>query len=259
VSLPHAKLECLKIDLGEIPLPDAEKLMLHLSEERHRGSVPDAVIFAAHPKTVSVGLRDGRSPWPRDILVTPDRLAREGIALVKSVRGGGVTFHWPGQVVCYPVLALRHRERDVRRYMSQLECVALECLASLGVHGKLDASSARHIGVWVGKRKVVSMGVRISRWITSFGFALNLDGDYRQAAYVRPCGLDGVGLITLEEILGTPPSRSDAIEAIKRAVEAHLHREFRSAVYDTRAKSVHTGWITRRTEDRRRQGVGYIR
>ncbi|MDQ1239621.1 MAG: hypothetical protein QG577_1807, partial [Thermodesulfobacteriota bacterium] len=106
MSLPSALFECLEIDLGKIPLPHAENLMLHISTQRHQGRLPDALILAAHPKTVSLGLRDSRSPWPRDLLVSPGRLAREGIALVRSVRGGGVTFHWPGQLVCYPILAL---------------------------------------------------------------------------------------------------------------------------------------------------------
>lgn len=225
MSLPSALFECLEIDLGKIPLPHAEHLMLNVSTQRYQGLIPDTLIFAAHPKTVSLGLRDSRSRWPRDVLVSPGRLAREGIALVKSVRGGGVTFHWPGQLVCYPILALRPHERDVRSYMSKLEQICLESLESFGVRGELKRFTGRHIGVWVGDRKIVSMGVRISQWITSFGFAINLEGDYHQAAYVRPCGLEGVQLITLEEILGYAPSRHEVIQSIKRAAKSHLQRE----------------------------------
>ncbi len=209
--------KCLCEDLGVIGVSEAERLMSAWQALHVSGNVPDILLFLAHPKTVAVGLRDRRVHWPKDLLVSTKRLEDEGIALARSLRGGGITYHWPGQRVCYPVLALHPDERDVPLYMQKLEQVCIEALRCFDVEAKRRRESPAHVGLWLDGRKLVSMGVRVSSWVTSFGFALNLEGDHRPANYIRPCGLEGVRLTTLEEVHGKAPPRSWVIEALTRS------------------------------------------
>jgi lipoate-protein ligase B len=206
--------ECLCTDLGVIEVPEAERLMSAWQRLCVVRETPDLLLFLAHPKTVAVGLRDQRVCTPKDLLVSPKQLEEEGIALARSIRGGGITYHWPGQVVCYPVIALQPQERDLPAYMSKLEQVGVEALRCFGLEAHRRRDSAAHVGLWLNGKKLVSMGVRVSGWVTSFGFALNLEGDHRQSRYVRPCGLEGVKLTTLEEALGKAPPRPWVIEAL---------------------------------------------
>ena len=213
----HTGPECRDKELGLIGVPAAEQLMIAAGELRFRNGIPDLLLFMAHPRTVALGLRDRLADQPKDLLVSRRRLETEGIALTRSVRGGGITYHWPGQVVCYPVLALRRHEQDVPAYMGKLEEVGIVTLKRFGVHAVRRRDSAAHVGLWIDNTKVVSMGVRISRWVTSFGFAINVAGDLGPSQYLRPCGLEGVRLTTLEEILGNAPPRSMVIDAVRES------------------------------------------
>ncbi|MCA1962041.1 MAG: lipoyl(octanoyl) transferase LipB [Desulfomonile sp.] len=220
---------CLYADLGLVSVEDAERFMNAAAQLRSAGAIPDLLLFLAHPKTVAVGLRDRQTEHPVDLLVPVRRLEDEGIAFARSTRGGGITYHWPGQVVCYPVLALSASERNIPRYMTNLEESCIRVLAQFGVRVTRSRASAAHVGLWWNGRKVVSMGVRISNWITGFGFALNLDGDHTPSCYVRPCGLEGVTLVTVEEVLGTAPSRAWIIGSMRRSLGALLGRTLEPA------------------------------
>ncbi|MGO9567459.1 MAG: lipoyl(octanoyl) transferase LipB [Desulfomonilaceae bacterium] len=206
--------ECLCTDLGVVEVYETERFMSAWQGLRGSGAAPDLLLFLAHPKTVSVGLRDRLACTPKDLLVSPKQLEEEGIALARSIRGGGITYHWPGQIICYPVLSLQPRERDVPEYMSKLEQVGIETLRCFGLEANRRRETAAHVGLWLDGKKIVSMGVRVSGWVTTFGFALNLQGDHGPSCYVRPCGLDGVKLTTLEEALGDAPPRPWVIEAL---------------------------------------------
>jgi lipoate-protein ligase B len=208
---------CVFTDLGLLGLPRAEALMVAVGERVGAGEIPEMLLFLAHPPTVAVGLKDGKAESPKDLLVSPERLAGEGIALVRSVRGGGITYHWPGQVVCYPVLRLSPVERNISAYMTKLEDVGIATLKRVGLTATRRRDSAAHIGLWVDGRKIVSMGIRVSRWVTSFGFAMNLDGDFSPSRYIRPCGIDGVRLTSIEESLGEAPSRSQLMDMVKES------------------------------------------
>ncbi len=208
---------CAFADLGLLGLPQAEALMIKAGERVGAGEIPDLLFFLTHPPTVAVGLKDRGPDAPKDLLVSPQRLDDEGIALVRSVRGGGITFHWPGQVLCYPVLRLSPTERNISAYMTRLEDVGITTLQQFGLHATRRRDSAAHIGLWVDGKKIVSMGIRVSRWVTSFGFAMNLDGDFSASRYVRPCGLEGVSLTSIEEVLGKAPSRTQLMEKLKES------------------------------------------
>lgn len=250
--------KCLYVDPGLISVPDAERLMITATALRARGEVPDIILFPVHPRTVALGLREKSIENPRDLLVSPDRLDKEGITLTKSVRGGGITYHWPGQVICYPVMALEPWERNVPGYMKNLEEVGIRTFRAFGVPVTRRRDSAAHVGLWWNgssndpdaegvnsghrdedpagspvalsdgasdsTRKIASMGVRLSSWVTSFGFAVNVDGDLSPSEYIRPCGLKGVKLVSLEQILGKAPPREEVIEAVKESFSSVFGR-----------------------------------
>jgi lipoate-protein ligase B len=209
--------QCLFTDLGLMDLPRAEELMFSASEMVAARELPDLLFFLAHPPTVALGMRDRGTGPPKDLLVSIEQLAAEGIALVRSVRGGGITYHWPGQVVCYPVLRLNSAERSIVTYMTGLEDVGMATLKKLGLTASRRRDSAAYIGLWIREKKIVSMGIRVSRWVTSFGFAVNLGGDLAPSRYVRPCGIEGARLTSIEEMLGTAPSRALLMEMIKES------------------------------------------
>jgi lipoate-protein ligase B len=207
---------CMFTQLGRISVPDVERVMSTLVELRSKGELNDVILFLCHPKTVAVGMRDRRTSHPKDLLVSSDKLELEGIALTRSVRGGGITYHWPGQVLCYPIVKLGLKERDIPGYMNKLEETAIRALHRFGIEAYRRRDTPAHVGLWTNGRKIVSMGVRISNWITSFGFAINRAGDIGPSRYVRPCGIEGARLTTMEEILGTPPEREEVITVLKK-------------------------------------------
>lgn len=215
---------CLVTDLGVMGIPQAERFMDAARKLRAANEVPDLLLFLAHPKTVALGLRDRHVEHPKDLLVSPQRLEREGIALTRSIRGGGITYHWPGQVVCYPVLALGSDERSIPEYMFKLEEVGIRTLRRFGVKAARRRDAAAYVGLWTSEGKIVSMGVRVSNWVTSFGFVINVHGDHRESQYVRPCGLEGVDLVTLEEILGDAPSKGSVVAAIMESFTEVFNR-----------------------------------
>ncbi|MFZ5868315.1 MAG: lipoyl(octanoyl) transferase LipB [Thermodesulfobacteriota bacterium] len=245
---------CYATDLGLISVSNAERLMEAVTKRRVREELPDIVLFLAHPKTVAVGLRGGPPERHPDLLVSPRRLEEEGISLARSIRGGGITYHWSGQVVCYPLFALGPRERNISQYMRNLEEVAIRCLDRFGIRAERKRTSAAHIGLWAQDRKVVSMGVRVSSWITSFGFALNLEGDLEPSRYVRPCGLEQVRLTTVEEILGRAPSRKWVVEVLQREFGSVFGRKL-CRMPD---RLTHEIWSLDRPEDRAMAGSAWM-
>lgn len=251
VDRPRGLVPCLDANLGLMNVEDTELFMTAAAELRAAGDIPDLVLFLTHPKTVAVGLRDRCSEQPADLLVPVQRLNAEGIALSRSVRGGGITYHWPGQVVCYPVLSLNPSERNIPHYMMNLEELCIRVLADFDVPATRSRRTAAHVGLWWQGHKLVSMGVRVSNWVTGFGFAVNLKGDHGPSSYVRPCGINGVRLVTMEEILGTAPSRAEITESMRNHIGAVLGRASEPApervVEAIRSRSPRTGTPKRRS------------
>ncbi|MBE3068646.1 MAG: lipoyl(octanoyl) transferase LipB [Planctomycetes bacterium] len=150
----------------------------------------------------------GRGAKAAHVLASRDRLAREGVELHESQRGGDVTYHGPGQVVGYPILRLDLHGRDVHRYLRDLEEVLLRLLARYGIEG---CRAAGMTGVWVGGEKVAAIGVAISRWVTWHGFALNVDPNLGHFGLIVPCGLSGMGVTSMARLLG----RTIAVAEVK--------------------------------------------
>lgn len=169
-------------DLGRLNYGEAYALQRQLVDRRKRGEIPDQFLIVEHPHVVTIG-RNGRL---ENMLASEDLLGRAGVAFAQTDRGGDVTYHGPGQIVGYPILDLREWKRDVVAYVRGIEQVVMDALGQFGIEaGRLEGST----GVWVNGAKICAIGVHISRWITSHGFALNVDTDLQYFQYIVPCGL----------------------------------------------------------------------
>jgi len=160
----------------------ALELQRDLVARRKLGLAGDVLLLLEHPHTITMG-RNGRR---ENLLAREDALARAGIAFYATDRGGDVTYHGPGQLVGYPILDLREWKRDVGAYVRSIEQVLIDTLAGFGIAaGRIPGLT----GVWVDGRKIAAIGVHISRWVTSHGFALNVSTDLSYFRYIVPCGL----------------------------------------------------------------------
>jgi lipoyl(octanoyl) transferase len=173
---------CHVRELGRIGYGDALALQQQLVAERKQGTAPDHLLLLEHPHVITLG-RNGHMD---NVLAGGDILDRAGIAFYPTDRGGDVTYHGPGQLVGYPILDLREWKRDVGAYVRGLEQALIDTLADYGIEaGRIPKLT----GVWVGERKIAAIGVHLSRWVTSHGFALNVNTDLSYFQYIVPCGL----------------------------------------------------------------------
>jgi lipoyl(octanoyl) transferase len=173
---------CEVRDMGRIGFDAAFALQQKLVEERKQGLIADQLLLVEHPHVVTMG----RNGHDENLLASEDVMARAGIEFHRTNRGGDVTYHGPGQIVGYPILDLREWKRDVVEYVRALEDAIIGALAEFGIAGGRVQGCT---GVWVENRKVAAIGVHISRWVTSHGFALNVDTDLSYFQYIVPCGL----------------------------------------------------------------------
>jgi lipoyl(octanoyl) transferase len=183
--------------LGIVPYAEALKLQRELVEERRAGRVPDLLLLLQHPRVITLGVKGdgGRS----NVLVSDERLTELGFEISETGRGGDVTYHGPGQIVGYPILDLKPDRCDVHRYVRDLEEVMIRVCADYGVTaGRIEGLT----GTWIGNEKVGAIGVRISRWITSHGFAFNVNTDLADFQTIVPCGIADHGVTSLERATG---------------------------------------------------------
>ena len=182
--------------LGLVPYADGLALQRTLVDERKADRIPDTLLLLQHPHVVTVGVKkDGRS----HIIAGPEQLAARGIEVFETGRGGDVTYHGPGQVVGYPIMDLNPDRRDVHKYVRDLEEVMIRVCADYGVTA---GRSAGFSGAWIGDAKIGAIGVRISRWVTSHGFAFNVATDIGFFDLIVPCGIAGRGVTSLSQQLG---------------------------------------------------------
>ena len=164
-----------------VPYAEALELQARLVEQRKAGEIPDQLILLEHPPVITLGVRSRNER--SNILETPAGLAAQGVELFETGRGGDVTYHGPGQLVGYPILDLRPDRCDVHRYVRDLEEALIRAVAAYGVAaGRMPGLT----GAWVGDDKLAAIGVRIARWVTSHGFALNVTTDLRALQPDRP-------------------------------------------------------------------------
>jgi lipoyl(octanoyl) transferase len=196
---------CFWHDLGRIDYAAAFELQRALVDQRKRGDIPDQFVVVEHPHTITLG----RNGHMENLLAREEILERAGVAFHPTDRGGDITYHGPGQIVGYPILDLREWKRDVVAYVRALEQVIIDALADFGLNaGRVPGMT----GVWVDGAKIAAIGVHISRWVTSHGFALNVDTDLSYFQYIVPCGL--VKPVTSMAALGAPATRENVIERL---------------------------------------------
>jgi lipoate-protein ligase B len=180
-----------------------------LVKARQAGEATDHLLLLEHPSVITVGVR-GRSN-PGHLLASRTTLRDEGIEVHDVARGGDITYHGPGQLVGYPILSLKPDRCDVHRYVADLEEVLIRTAATFGVEAERVPGMT---GVWVGNNKLGAIGVRLSRWVTSHGFAFNVSTNLDHFRFIVPCGLEGRGVTSLQRLLETPPTRAEVEEAL---------------------------------------------
>jgi lipoyl(octanoyl) transferase len=195
------------VDLGRIRYSDALEVQQKLVRARQQGEGVDTLFFIEHPHVVTMG-RNGKL---HHLLASEEILERAGIDYYETDRGGDVTYHGPGQVVGYPILDLREWKRDVHAYFSGVEQTLIDALATFGI-GATRIAKQGYEGVWVNGAKIAAIGIHISRWVTSHGFALNVDTDLSYFKYIVPCGLT-TPVCSLRS-LGCQANREEVMRAI---------------------------------------------
>lgn len=199
------------LDQGPIPYRVAWERQKELVAARQRGEASDTLLLLEHAPTVTYGHRADRA----HLRLTPQEYATRNITLVETDRGGDVTYHGPGQLVGYPILHLGEGRRDVHRYVRALEEVILRAVSDLGVRGA--GRAPWHAGVWVGEAYLAALGIRVSRWVTYHGFALNVgDEVFNGFETIVPCGVAGKPVTSVSSLLGRDISLAQAGEAVAR-------------------------------------------
>ena len=205
--------------LGRMGYQDALDLQQTLVEQRKRGEIGDQLLLLEHPDVITLGVksRNDRS----HVLESAEALAARGVALFETGRGGDVTYHGPGQLVGYPILDLKPDRCDVHRYVRDLEEVLIHAVAAFGISaGRVPGLT----GIWVGpagrEDKLAAIGVRISRWVTSHGFALNVSTDLSRFGLIVPCGIVGRGVTSMQRLLGRDVPMAEVEDAVVHAFRA---------------------------------------
>jgi lipoate-protein ligase B len=201
---PSARV-IVALRLGLISYEKALVLQNRLAEARTQQAIPDVLVLLKHPPVFTVG----RFRGVEELLVPPGDLQTEGIPLVRTNRGGSITYHGPEQIIGYPILNLRELGVGVREYVWKLEEVIIRVLDLLQIQGRRRPS---YPGVWVGEDKICSIGIHVSHGITTHGFALNLGSDLDHFDSINPCGLRGIRMTSIAQKLGYSPFLEDILE-----------------------------------------------
>ncbi len=189
--------DCLAVRLGSVDYAEALKLQMEICRLKSLGFERDVILLLEHPPTITVGRNGNR----RHLLVSEDELAARNVSLFEVDRGGDITFHGPGQLVGYLLMKLEVGERDVHRFMRNLEESLMRLLAGYGID---TTRQDKYTGVWTRQGKIAAMGIHISRWITRHGFALNVNTDLNFFNMIVPCGIADKGVVSMESLLSGP-------------------------------------------------------
>jgi lipoyl(octanoyl) transferase len=201
--------------LGLLPYDEGVELQKELVEARRRREIGDTLLLLQHPHVITLGVRV-RDDWSH-VLAGREELAARGVEVRQSGRGGAVTYHGPGQLVGYPILDLTPDRCDLHRYVRDLEEAVIRALAVFGIAGQRIRGLT---GVWAGDAKVAAIGVRISRWITSHGFAINVSTDLGYFDLIVPCGIADRGVTSIERLLGRPVEMAEVGRAAAESMGA---------------------------------------
>jgi lipoyl(octanoyl) transferase len=183
-------------DLNVIAYDEALALQRQTVKRLQAGEGDEMLYLLEHPHVITLG----RNATTGSLLASTELLRQRGVTVVETDRGGDITYHGPGQLVGYPILKLAEGHRDIRRYVTDLEETLLKTLTEFGIEGRRDPV---HRGVWVDGKKIASVGIRISRWVTSHGFALNVSTDLSYFSLIDPCGIVGCPMTTISKEQGS--------------------------------------------------------
>jgi lipoyl(octanoyl) transferase len=226
VSVSSSDVRQLEVRrLGLIGYDDALALQRDLVEERRANRVPDLLLLLEHPPVITLGVRSEIAR--ANVVASGERLADLGVTVHETGRGGDVTYHGPGQIVGYPILDLRPDRCDVHKYVRDLEEVMIRTCAAYGVlAGRISGLT----GAWVGAEKIGAIGIRISRWITSHGFAFNVRTDLDHFKLIVPCGIPDRGVTSLEKVTSQSIPMRDVEDAITRSFAEVFERALDSGL-----------------------------
>lgn len=217
---------CLTVNLGRIAYAEACALQKRLVVARKANLLPDVLLLCEHPRVITLG-RNGKS---EHLLGSSELLEKMGVEFFPTDRGGDITYHGPGQIVGYPILQLAEIRRDLVWYVRQLEEAMIRASAEFGIDAHREAGKT---GVWVAsggqKEKLAAIGVRVSRWVTSHGFAYNVSTEMRYFDLIVPCGIAGHKATSLERLLGRSVRQEDVAGRIARHLGSVFGRTMREA------------------------------
>src|SRR5260221_1687125 len=207
---------CCWRDLARLDYGEAFELQRALVEQRKRGEIADQLLIVEHPHTITLG----RNGHMENLVAAEDELARAGVAFHHTDRGGDITYHGPGQIVGYPIFDLREWKRDVVAYVRAVEQAIMDTLLDFDISSDRVAGCT---GVWVDGKKIAAIGVHISRWVTTHGFALNHTTDLSYFQYIVPCGITKP--VTSMRELGSTADREAVMAALARGFAKNFQFE----------------------------------
>jgi lipoate-protein ligase B len=209
----------LVVDLGVQRYASTLALQREVARARIAGDVEeDVLLLVEHPPVITLG----RSAKDAHMLATPAYLEQRGVELFEVERGGDITFHGPGQLVGYPIIDLKQHRRDLHWYLRQVEQFLIEALAPFSL---VAERRPPHTGVWIGERKIASIGVHARDWVTWHGFALNVATDLHYFDLIVPCGIQGVRMTSVNaELPNGNVSLEEVAAAVVRAAGATFDR-----------------------------------
>ncbi len=203
------------IDCGLANYREVLQLQHRLWEKRRRGEIPDTVLIVEHPAVITLGARQSANK----LLASKEDLAQKHIDVVDIRRGGGTTAHNPGQLVFYPILNLQELNLGINEYIRELESIGAELLEQLDVQAKRRKGFP---GLWVGTKKIASIGVRVSKFITYHGMAINIQNDLSIFEFITLCGLNGIEMTSALKETGKRHSISQVKEILSQLLIRHF-------------------------------------
>jgi len=213
-SIPRSS-PCRAYDLGIVEYGESIRLQERLMAARITGDISDVILLLQHPPVLTIGTSGSES----NILASPDLLNGEGVSVVHIDRGGDITYHGPGQLVGYLIFDLKAHEGGIHQYVRNLEEIIIRILDTFAISSHRDS---QYPGVWVGQDKICALGIRVRRWVTKHGFALNVSTDLRYFNYIVPCGIAGRGVTSMSRLLG----QDIALEEVTSCILEHCARVF---------------------------------
>lgn len=207
--------------LGRIDYAEALELQQRLVTARQAGQIGDICLLLEHPPVLTMGTRG----HDENIYLSPAELAARGVTVHQIDRGGDVTYHGPGQIVCYPIVDLSQAEGGIRQFVSQLQQAIISMLKdSYGLEA--EARSGKLTGVWIGDKKIAAIGIAVKRGVSMHGFAFNINTDLEHFSWINPCGLS-MGVTSVAHELGHPVDMDDAFTRAASALAAAFARPAR--------------------------------